>query len=90
MGTHKVTVVLTQRVPEEAFVATFPAFPAWVTQGDTLEEALRMAKELVELNLEQDEEGYREMLDIAHALTTVVSTIEVEVPAHRAERHARK
>ena len=90
MGKHKVTVVLTQSAPGEPFVAIFPAFPAWATQGDTVEEALRMAKELVELNLEEDEEGYQDMLEIAHVETTVVSTIEVEVLAHQQKGLPRK
>ena len=46
----KVTVILTQAAPGDPYVATFPAFPTWSTQGDTVEEALRMAEELVELN----------------------------------------
>ncbi len=80
MEKHKVTVILTQTGPKEPYVATFPAFPAWATQGDTREEALRMAKELVELNLEKDEDEYRELLDSAYCPITAVVHIEVEAP----------
>lgn len=81
----KITVILTQAAPGDPYVATFPAFPAWSTQGDTVEEALRMAKELVELNLEEDEDEYRWLIEAAYSPLTVVGQIEVgtpKIPAH--------
>ena len=83
MEKHKVTVILTQTSVGEPYVATFPAFPGWATQGDTVDEALHMAKEFVELNLEYDEEEYRELLDEACSQVTVISEVEVEVPESR-------
>ena len=36
MEKHKVTVILTQTSLGDSYVATFPAFPAWATQGETV------------------------------------------------------
>ena len=80
MEKHKVTVILTQTSLGDSYVATFPAFPAWATQGETVEEALHMAKEFLELNFEGNDEEYRELLEEACSLVTVISEIEVEVP----------
>jgi predicted RNase H-like HicB family nuclease len=76
----KVTVILTQAAPGDPYVATFPAFPTWSTQGDTVEEALRMAEELVDLNLEEDEDEYRWLIEGAYSPLTVVSQIEINAP----------
>ena len=76
----KVTVILTQAAPGDPYVATFPAFPTWCTQGDTVEEALRMAEELVELNLEEDEDEYRWLIEGAYFPLTVVGLIEIDAP----------
>ena len=81
MQKYKITVVLTQTTPGEAYVATFPAFPAWATQGDTVEEALHMAKEYLELQLEDGNPDDLEMLEYARAMFTAVGEVEVEVPA---------
>ena len=81
MKKHKITVVITQTSPGEPYVATFPG---WATQGDTVEETLRMAKELVDVNLEEDEDGYLAMLENAHASFAAVGEIEVGI----AERSA--
>jgi len=83
---HKVTVVITQTAPGEAYVATFPAFPAWATQGDTVEDALRMAKEYLELQLEDGKPDDLEMLEDAWAAFTAVGEVEVEVPVPAATK----
>lgn len=80
MSKHKVTVVITQTAPGEAYVATFPAFPDWATQGDTVEDALRMAKEYVELQMEDGKPDDLEMLEIARAAFIAVGEVEVEIP----------
>ena len=72
MKKHKITVVITQTAPGEAYVATYPAFPGWATQGDTVEDALRMAKEYVELQLEEGKADDLEMLEYARAVFTAV------------------
>lgn len=46
------TVLLTPDEESGGFVVEVPALPGCVTQGDTLEEAKRMAKEAIELYLE--------------------------------------
>jgi predicted RNase H-like HicB family nuclease len=44
----------------KAYVVSFPDLPGCYTQGDTLEEALRMAREALELHLySMEEEGDR-------------------------------
>jgi len=88
MKKHKITVVLTQTAPGDPYVATFPAFPGWATQGDTVEDALRLAKELVELNLAEDEEGYSDNLEVARASFAAIG--EVEVEKFELSRHTRK
>jgi len=44
------TVVLEQE-PDEGFVASVPALPGCVSQGDTREDALRNIREAIELYL---------------------------------------
>jgi predicted RNase H-like HicB family nuclease len=50
------TVVLEQE-PDEGFVASVPALPGCVSQGDTREEALRNIREAIELYLEDCRES---------------------------------
>jgi len=50
------TVVLEQE-PDEGFVASVPAFPGCVSQGDTREDALRNIREAIELYLEDCRES---------------------------------
>jgi hypothetical protein len=45
-----------------------------------VEEALRMAEELVELNLEEDEDEYRWLIEGAYSPLTVVGQIEINAP----------
>jgi predicted RNase H-like HicB family nuclease len=45
------TVVLEQE-PDEGYVASVPAFPGCVSQGDTREEAMRNIREAIELYVE--------------------------------------
>ncbi len=50
------TVVLEQE-PDEGFVASVPALPGCVSQGDTREQALRNIREAIELYLEDCRES---------------------------------
>jgi predicted RNase H-like HicB family nuclease len=50
------TVVLEQE-PDEGFVASVPALPGCVSQGDTREDALRSIREAIELYLEDCRES---------------------------------
>jgi predicted RNase H-like HicB family nuclease len=77
---RKVTVILLPA--EEGGYAVFvPLFPSCTTGGDTVQEALKNAKECLELALEMptsDDLEFLEYLDVEHV---VVGRIEVEVPA---------
>ena len=75
---RKYTVVL---VPEEdgRFTVQVPALPGCVTQGDTREEALEMAKDLVQLYLE-DLAAHGEPIPF-EAAPLQVDTVEVPEPA---------
>jgi predicted RNase H-like HicB family nuclease len=50
------TVVLEQE-PDEGFVASVPALPGCVSQGDTREDALRNIREAIELYLQDCRES---------------------------------
>ena len=50
------TVVLEQE-PDEGFVASVPALPGCVSQGDTRDDALRNIREAIELYLEDCRES---------------------------------
>lgn len=46
------TVVLTPDPEDGGFTVTVPALPGCITEGDTLEEALAMAQDAIELYVE--------------------------------------
>jgi predicted RNase H-like HicB family nuclease len=48
---------------EDGYMVTVPALPGCITQGDTVEEALVMAKEAIELYLEELHERGEEIPD---------------------------
>lgn len=80
MEKRQVTVMLLPG--EEGGYAVFiPLFPSCTTGGDTVQEALKNAKECLELALEKptpDDLEFLEYLDVNHV---VVGQIEVDVPA---------
>ena len=78
MGKRKVTVIL---YPGEdgGYVAFMPLFPSCTTEGDTVEETLRNAKESLELALEAPSDTDLECLDHSHAKHIVVGEVEVDV-----------
>jgi predicted RNase H-like HicB family nuclease len=51
MGTLTYRVLL-KREPEGGYTVTVPSLPGCVTYGDTIEEAVDMAREAIELYLE--------------------------------------
>ena len=53
MVKRKVTVVLFHDDEAGGYVAVMPTFPHCTTQGDTVSHALAMAKESLELNLQE-------------------------------------
>ena len=76
---------------KKGYMVTFPDLPGCITEGETIEEALHMAKEALELHLYGlEEDGYPipqptppEKLDIPQR--SFISLIEVWMPAIRDE-----
>ena len=79
METRKVTVVL---FPGEdgGYVAFMPLFPGCTTEGESVEETLKNAKESLELTLEEPTDTDLECLNLSHAEYVVIGEVEVEVP----------
>jgi predicted RNase H-like HicB family nuclease len=80
MEKRKVTVVLLPG-EEGGYAAFIPLFPSCTTGGNTVQEALKNAKECLELALEKptaDDLEFLGHLDVEHI---VLGRIEVEVPA---------
>ena len=79
MGKTSVPVIL---LPEEdgGYSVFVPLFPACTTQGDTAEEALRNAKEAMELILEEPSEDDLECLELLDITHVVLGQVEVDVP----------
>ena len=77
MQTKKITVVVYPC--EDGYTAYMPLFPGCTTQGETVEDALRMAKESLELSLYEPDEFDLWALD-AYSPDVVVDTVEIEFP----------
>ena len=77
MATKKITVVVYPS--EDCYVAYMPLFPGCTTQGDSVEDALRMAKESLELALCEPDEFDLWALD-SYSDDVVVGTVEIEFP----------
>lgn len=45
--------ILLHKAPEGGFTVNVPALPGCITEGDSLEEAMSMAKEAIELYIEE-------------------------------------
>ncbi len=66
---------------DDGYQVVFPHYPNCTTCGDTVEEALMMAKEAIELVLEVEaEQGADPVPPNAHVSHVVVGEIEAEVP----------
>ena len=63
---------------EGGYTVVVPALPGCVTEGDTVEEALAMAKEAIELYLESLAGHGEEVLE--EEASPVIATVEVDVP----------
>lgn len=79
MDKRKVTVVLFSG-DDGGYSAFIPLFPSCTTEGDTAEEALKNAKESLELALEESKPDDMECLDYSNPGHIVVGEVEVEVP----------
>ena len=49
----KYEIIIYWSTDDDAFVAEVPELPGCITQGDTIEEAIEMAKEAIELYVEE-------------------------------------
>ncbi len=78
MDKRKVTVILFPG-EDSGYVAYMPLFPSCTTQGETVEETLRNAKESLELALEEATDTDLECLHYSHAKHIVLGEVEVEV-----------
>ena len=67
---------------DDGYVAFMPLFPSCTTEGDTVEDALKNAKESLELALEDPSDTDLECLTISHAKYIVIGEVEVEAPGH--------
>jgi len=67
--------VLLRKEPEGGYTVTVPSLPGCVTHGTTLEEALAMAKEAVELYLES-------LRAHGESIPTDESTLEYTLTVH--------
>ena len=66
---------------EDSYQVIFPHYPNCITCGDTVEDALKNAKEAIELVLEEEaEQGADPVPPNAHVPHVVVGEIEAEVP----------
>ena len=52
MSEHKYTIILEPDEEEGGYTVTAPSLPGYVTQGETLEEAIVMAKDVIRLFIE--------------------------------------
>jgi predicted RNase H-like HicB family nuclease len=65
---------------EEGYVAFVPLFPGCTTEGDTPRQALKNAREALELLLDEPTEDDVENLELSYVDHVIVGEIEVEVP----------
>ena len=79
MDMRKVTVILFPG-EDSGYVAFFPLFPSCTTEGDTVAEALKNARESLELALEVPTDLDLYCLKHSHASHVVVGEVEVELP----------
>jgi len=89
MSKKNVPVIL---LPDESggYSVFVTLFPSCTTQGETAEEALKNAKEALELVLEEPTEDDLECLDILDISHLVVGHVEVEVSDARPNKDAKQ
>ncbi len=79
MSKKNVPVILLPEV-EGGFSAFVPLFASCTTQGETAEEALKNAKESLELLLADPTEDDLECFDILNVSHVVLGQVELEIP----------
>ena len=79
MSKRNVPVIL---LPDEdgGYSVFIPLFPACTTQGETPVEALKNAKEALELILEEPSNDDLECLELLEVSHVVLGRVEVEIP----------
>jgi antitoxin HicB len=60
--------ILLNKEDEGGYMVTVPALPGCITQGDTIDEALEMAKEAIELYVEELQSRGEPIPDNSHTL----------------------
>ena len=60
--------VVLRKEPEGAYTAIVPALPGCITYGDTVEEAMKMAEEAIELFIEELKSRGEEIPDDSNTL----------------------
>jgi len=64
---------------EGGYTVVIPALPGCITEGDTVEEAMAMAKEAIELYVESSVAHGEEVQE--ESIPPVIATVEVRVPS---------
>jgi antitoxin HicB len=59
MSEYQYTVILHPDTEEGGYCVTLPALPGCVTQGETLEEAIAMAKDAIRLHVDERDPSLR-------------------------------
>ncbi len=77
---RKVTVVLLHDDEIGGYSVIIPSIPKLATMGENVEHALAMAKECLEISLQEPTDWDLFDLDQAYSEHVVVGTIEVELP----------
>ena len=80
MDKRKVTVILFPG-EDSGYVAFMPLFPSCTTDGETVEETLKNAKESLRLALENPSDTDLECLTLSHATHIIIGEVEVDVPS---------
>ncbi len=76
----KVTVVLLHDDDQGGYSVVIPTIPQLATMGESVEHALAMAKECLEISLQEPSDWDYFSLDHAYSEHVVIGTIEVELP----------
>lgn len=79
LKTHAYTVHL-EPAPDGGFCVTVPALPAVVTEGDTYEEALHMARDAIQLHVESLIAEGRPVPEEAPVTRAITTHIEIQAP----------
>ncbi len=77
---RKVTVVMLHDEEQGGYSVVIPTIPQLATMGEDVEHALAMAKECLEISLQEPGDWDYFNLDHAYSEHVVIGTVEVELP----------